>query len=112
NFDAIGRWRNTDSAIRIDPTGEMFDGTKLNGPESVRQAVLKHSDAFVGGFVENLLAYGLGRVLDYRDMPSVRSIRRAAAADGNRFSAFVYGVVRSPQFQMRQVRSSSDTKAR
>jgi hypothetical protein len=112
NFDAIGRWRNTDSGVRIDPSGQMFDGTHLDGPATVREAVLKHSDAFIGGFVENLLAYGLGRVVDYRDMPAVRSIERSSAADGNRFSAFIYNIVKSPEFQMRQVRTTTDSKAK
>jgi hypothetical protein len=51
-------------------------------------------------FTQNLLAYGVGRVLDYRDMPEVRSIAREAAKNGDRFSSFVMGIVRSPLFQM------------
>ena len=105
NFDAIGRWRKTDSGAIIDSTSQMYDGTKLNGPASLRDAVLKRSDAFVGGFVEHLLAYSLGRVIDYRDMPAVRAISRAAAADSNRFSAFIISIVKSEAFQMRQLRS-------
>jgi len=112
NFDAIGRWRNTDSGITIDPNGQMFDGSKLDGPVSVRQAVLKHPDAFIGGFTENLFAYALGHVIDYPDMPAVRSVERAAAADGNRFSSFIYNIVKSPEFQMRQVRAITETKAK
>lgn len=102
NFDAVGVWRANDSGMRIDPTGQMFDGAKLDGPVSVRQAVLKHSDAFIGTFTENLLAYGMGRVLEYYDMPTVRAIDRAAAIDNNRFSSFILGVVKSRQFQMRR----------
>ena len=77
----------------------MFDGTKLDGPTSLRQALLNHSDAFLETFTENLLAYGLGRVIDYRDMPTVRSIERQAASADNRFSSFVLGVVNSASFQ-------------
>src|SRR5438034_3154252 len=78
NFDAIGVWRTNDSGFRIDPAGTMFDGKKLNGPASLRQAVLSHSDAFLGTFAENLLAYGLGRVPESFDMPVVRAIARDA----------------------------------
>ncbi len=77
----------------------MFDGTKLDGPASLRQAILAHSDAFLGTFTENLLAYGLGRVIDYRDMPTVRSIEQQAARNDNRFSSFVLGIVNSASFQ-------------
>ena len=102
NFDAVGVWRTVDSGMPIDTTGQMFDGAKLDGPVSVRQAILKHSDSFIGTFTENLLAYGMGRVLEYYDMPAVRAIDRAAALRNNRFSAFVLGVVKSRQFQMRR----------
>jgi hypothetical protein len=102
NFNAIGLWRTIDSGSPVDPSGEMYEGTKLHGPVSLRNAILKRSDAFVGSFAENLLAYGLGRLVDYRDMPAVRVIEHDAAANGNRFSSFVLGIVRSVPFQMRK----------
>ena len=71
--------------IPVDASGKMFDGTKLDGPVSLRHAILSHSDAFIGTFTENLLAYGLGRVVDYRDMPVVRSIEREAATGRQSF---------------------------
>jgi len=99
NFDPVGAWRINDSGLPIDATSQMFDGTKLDGPASLREAILKHSDAFIGTFTENLLAYGLGRVIDYRDMPTVRAIEREAASQDNRFSAFVLGIVNSLPFR-------------
>ena len=102
NFDAVGVWRTNDSGFKIDPSGTMFDGSKLDGPIGLRQALLSHSDAFLSAFSENLLAYGLGRVIDYRDMPTVRAIDRAAAQRNNQFSAFVLGIVKSEPFQFRQ----------
>ncbi len=102
NFDAVGIWRTMDSGQRIDSSGQMFDGAKLDGPASLRQAILKHSDSFLGTFTENLLAYGMGRVLEFSDMPTVRAIDRDAALHNNRFSSFVLGIVKSRQFQMRR----------
>jgi hypothetical protein len=107
NFDAVGSWRINDGGIRIDPSGQLFDGTKLDGPASLNQAILDHSDMFLSAFTENLMAYGLGRVVDYRDMPVLRSIVREAAKDGNRFSAFVLALVKSGPFQMNVVEQSS-----
>jgi hypothetical protein len=103
NFDAVGAWRTNDSGFLVDAAGKMFDGAKLDGPVSLRQAILNRSDAFIGTFAENLLSYGLGRVIDYHDMPFVRGIEREAARNNNRFSSFVLGVVKSPSFQMRRV---------
>jgi hypothetical protein len=102
NFDAIGVWRTNDNGFRVDPTGQMFDGTKLDGPASLRQAILNRSDVFVGTFTENLLAYGLGRVLEPYDMPAVRAIAHEAARNNNRFSSFLIGVVKSAPFQLRR----------
>jgi hypothetical protein len=102
NFDAIGVWRNNDSGFRIDATGKMFDGTKLDGPQSLRQAILNRSDVFLGNFAENLLSYGVGRITEPSDMPVVRSVVREAARDNNRFSAYVLAIVKSMPFQMRK----------
>ena len=100
NFDPIGRWRGVDGGFTIDASATMYDGTALDGPAGVREAVLNRPGAFIGNFAEQLLAYGLGRVLDHQDMPTVRSITRAAARNDNRFSSFVMGIVENPAFQM------------
>lgn len=102
NFDAVGVWRNNDSGFPIDTKGQMFDGSKLDGPASVRNAILSHQDAFIGAFTESLFAYGLGRVIEYWDMPEVRAVEHEAARNDNRFSSFVLGIVKSPAFQMRR----------
>jgi hypothetical protein len=102
NFDAIGRWRTRDSGYVVDPSATMYDGTLLDGPASLRQAVLNRSDAFIGTFTEHLLSYGLGRVLDSRDMPTVRSIAREATSNDNRISSFILGVVQSVPFRTRR----------
>ena len=100
NFDAVGAWRVNDSGLRIDPRGELFDGTKLDGPASLNQSLLNHSDMFLSAFGESLMTYGLGRVVDYRDMPVLRSIIRDAAKNDNRLSSFVLALVKSVPFQM------------
>ena len=102
NFDAVGAWRAFDSGEDIEPSDTLFDGTTLRGPAGVR-AYLERSEAlFTRNFARNLLMFALGRILQPSDMPAVRRIARRAAADGNRFSAFVLGVVTSTPFTMRQ----------
>lgn len=102
NYDAVGVWRTHDLGFVIDPAGKMYDGTKVAGPASLREAVMKRSDAFISAFTQRLLAYGLGRVIDYHDMPFVRAVTRDAQKNDNKFSAFVLGVVKSPAFTMRR----------
>jgi hypothetical protein len=107
NFDPIGGWRTLDSGAFIDSSGQLYDGTRLNSPASLRVALLKHSDAFLGTFTENLFAYGVGRVLRPTDMPAIRAIEREAAAHGNTFSSFVLGIVNGSSFRMRAAEPAS-----
>jgi hypothetical protein len=101
NFDLIGTWRGAELGAKIDATGQLVDGTQLDGPSSLRKALLSRSDVFVGTATEKLLTYATGRALKYYDMPVVRSIDREAAKSDNRFSALIEGVVKSDPFQMR-----------
>ncbi len=107
NFDHTGKWRTLDGKAVIDATGQLTDGTQLNGPESLRRALLARSDVFVSVLAEKLLTYASGRAMRPEDMPAVRGIVRGAAADGYRFSSMIIGVVKAPPFQMR-TRSSRE----
>ena len=101
NFDAVGAWRYADAGSPIDASGELADGTKVDGVVSLRKAILSRPEVFAGTFTEKLLTYALGRGLDYHDMPAVRAILRDAAKQNYRFSAILRGVVHSTPFQMR-----------
>jgi hypothetical protein len=103
NFDAIGRWRTTDEGVRIDGSGQLVDGTAIDGPASLRKAMLSRSDAFVSSMTEKLLMYGVGREIKFYDMPAVRTVMRDAAKNRYRFSDVVLGVVKSAPFQMRVI---------
>jgi hypothetical protein len=101
NFDAVGAWRTRDAGQPIDATGDLSDGTKLNGVVSLRNAILSRPELFAGTMTQKLLIYALGRGLDYRDMPALRAILRDASHDNYRFSTLVLDVVHSTPFQMR-----------
>jgi hypothetical protein len=100
NFDVIGMWRIRDGDTPVDPSGELYDGTALSGPVGLRTALLKKKETVLRTFTENLLAYSLGRRLEYYDMPLVRKVVRDAEASQNHFSAYVLGIVKSPAFRM------------
>ena len=101
NFDGVGAWRDVDSGNKIDASGQLVDGTRLDGPSSLRQALLARPDAFVGTMTNKLLMYGIGRETKYYDMPVVRAVMRNAANNRYRFSDLVLGIVQSDAFQMR-----------
>ena len=88
-------------------TGELLDGTKVDGVVTLRKALLRQPELFVGTVTEKLLTYALGRGLAYYDMPAVRKIVRDAAANNYRFSSIVLGVVNSTPFQKR-IKTSED----
>jgi hypothetical protein len=90
-----------DGGAAIDATGQMVDGTRLDGADSLRRALVERADQFAGVTVEKLLTYATGRALRPEDMPSVRAVTRAAAPGRYRVSSLVLGVVGTPQFQMR-----------
>ncbi|MET0293275.1 MAG: DUF1592 domain-containing protein [Steroidobacteraceae bacterium] len=100
-FDPIGAKRGFDAFAPIDAKGELFDGTPVEGPASLRRALVAHSSDFIGSFSEALFAYGMGRVLRPQDMTVVREIQRQARRDGNTFSSFVLAIVESEPFQRR-----------
>jgi mono/diheme cytochrome c family protein len=105
NFDAVGAWRTEDQGSRIDASDTLVDGTTVNGPVELRQALLRQPEMFVTALTEKLLTYALGRGLDHHDMPAVRAIVRGAASDDYRFGGIVLGIVRSVPFQMREASS-------
>jgi len=101
NFDLVGTWRDIDGKSPVDASGQLVDGTKLNGPADLRQALLSRSDAFVTNTTEKLMTYALGRPVQYFDMPTVRAVVHRAAQNDYRFSSLVLGVVSSDAFQMK-----------
>ena len=100
NYDPTGAWRIKDNEVAVDPVGVLYDGTRVEGPASLREALLRHKDAVVLSFTENLMTYALGRRVETYDMPAIRTIVKDAARNGYKMSAFINGVVRSAAFQM------------
>jgi hypothetical protein len=100
NFDVTGRWRIKDNEVPVDPTGVLYDGTKIEGPAGLRAALLNHKDVFLQTFTENLMTYALGRRVEFYDLPAIRAIERDAAKSDNRMSAFILGIVNSAAFRM------------
>jgi len=107
-FDLVGRWRDSDAGEPIDATATLVDGTALDGPASLRRALLSRSDTFVTAFTERLMTYALGRILDAHDRPAVRRIVATAAGDKQRFSAIAVGIVMSPQFRSQTKRTTEE----
>ncbi len=108
NFDVTGAWRIKDHGVPVDAAGELYDGTAIGSSSDLRAALLGRQESVLRNFTENLMAYALGRRIEYYDMPAVRAIVREAANDGDRLSSFILGVVQSDAFQMSRAPATTE----
>jgi len=101
HYDAIGRWRESDTGAEINST-ITYEGQTVDSPKVFREALVHRGDSFVSTVVEKLLIYALGRGVEYNDAPLVRQLSRDLNANNYRWSSLVLGIINSPQFQMRR----------
>jgi hypothetical protein len=102
NFDVTGKWRVRENGASLDTRGDFYDGTPVSSPSELTQVLLKRPIPFVRTFAANLLAYAIGRPMEYFDQPAIRKIARAAEAEDYRIQSFILGVVNSDAFQMKR----------
>jgi hypothetical protein len=103
NYDVTGRWRTRENGMELDTRGELYDGTPINSPRALNEALVARPIPLLRTFTRNLMAYALGRRVEYFDQPTVRAIVREAEKNDYRMSSFVLGVVESDAFQMQRV---------
>jgi Protein of unknown function (DUF1592)/Protein of unknown function (DUF1588)/Protein of unknown function (DUF1585)/Protein of unknown function (DUF1587)/Protein of unknown function (DUF1595)/Cytochrome C oxidase, cbb3-type, subunit III len=101
NFDNTGRWREQDAVAKqpIDTTTKLSSGTVLHGPADLRRHLMQRSDQFPTTVTKRLMMYALNRELEYFDMPQVRQIVHAAAANNYTLASIITGVVNSDAFR-------------
>jgi hypothetical protein len=100
NFDADGKWRAVSDGERIDAAASLPDGTRFEGVNGLRSLLVSHKEDFVRTLSAKLLAFAIGRGLEYYDQPTVRKIAREAARNDYRWSSVISGVVNSTPFSM------------
>ena len=111
HYDVTGQYRIKDNGVPVDATGELYDGTRMDGADGLRLALLTHKDALLTSFTESLMTYALGRHVEAFDMPTVRVINRDAAKHDFRISSFVQGIVKSQAFRMSRPNPTTATDA-
>jgi hypothetical protein len=111
NFDADGKWRTVSDGERIDAAASLPDGTRFEGVNGLRALLVSHQEDFVRTLSAKLLAYAIGRGLEYYDQPAVRKIAREAAQREYRWSSIISGIVHSRPFIMSAVESSQSLRA-
>jgi mono/diheme cytochrome c family protein len=101
NFEVTGQWRIRENGAPLDTRGEFYDGSLIDSPEDLRAALLRRPAPILRNFTANLMAYALGRRVEYFDQPAIRDVVRKAEARDHRFSEYVIGIVRTDAFQQR-----------
>jgi hypothetical protein len=101
NFDEMGRWRETDDMLPIDPRGEITgagdaDGA-FSGPVELVQQLTK-SKAFVSCATEQWLRYALGRNLEEGERCAIDGLATKFAAAKLDMRALMVAIVSSPLF--------------
>jgi hypothetical protein len=109
SFDVTGRWRERENGITLDTAGDFYDGTKITSSQDLIAVLLKRPTPIVRNFTENLMAYALGRRIEYFDQPTIRVIAKNAEANNYKISSFILGVVKSDAFRMRRVEPEAAT---
>ncbi len=102
NFDVTGQWRIRENGQPLDTRGELYDGTPISNPDQLVTALLKRPIPLIRTFTLNLMAYALGRKVEYYDQPVLRDITRAAEADDYSITSLIVGVVKSDPFRMKK----------
>jgi hypothetical protein len=102
NFDVTGRWRTRENGVPLDTRGTFYNGAGIQSPKDLSEVLLERPIPLVRHFTSSLMAYALGRRVEYLDQPTVRAIVREAEKNDYRISSFVLGVVTSDAFRMKQ----------
>ena len=111
NYGVTGKWRIKENGVGLDTRGELYDGTPVDSPGALIEALLDRPVPLVRTFTSNLMAYALGRLIEHQDQPTVRAVARAAELDGYRMSAFILAVVKSDAFRMQGIGALTDEAA-
>ena len=101
NFDAVGRWRNSEGDNPLDVAGGLPGMDPFTGIAGLEKGLLQRPELFADTMTEKLMTFALGRGVEYFDAAAIRQIVRDAESTDYRFSSLIMGIVESTPFQMR-----------
>lgn len=103
NFDPIGKWRATEKVGRkdvpIEPGGTLPDGAAFSDLAGLKSVLLTHEADLAQEMVESILAYGLGRTIEFSDETVVLNIIERLAKDGYPTRAMIHEIAASKLFR-------------
>ena len=99
NYDPIGRWRDKYEKAPIDSHGDIAEGKTIAGPEGLKKHLLREKENYLRHMSRKLLAYALGRSIEYYDYYMINEMVKSLKENDYKFSSMVIKIVNSYQFQ-------------
>ena len=99
NYDVLGRWRDSEAGVPVDSSGELADGTKVNGPDALRKVLLDRKDLVIRNLTNRMLGYALGRGLTLADSCAVDQIVTEVRNNDYRAQSLIEAIVTSVPFR-------------
>ena len=105
NFDAIGRWRTVDAnGDPIDSKATLPGDISFSSPAELKKLLQGSDELFLRNLARKMLAYSLGRPLEYYDEPVITDLIAKLRKDGLKMQSLVLSIVESHPFQNRSVK--------
>ncbi len=104
NYDAIGRWRDTEGEAAIDVSGVLPNGQSFSTPAELVAVLAERRDAFTRVLAEKMLTYATGRGMETGDRTAVARIAERVKRSGYGFRDLIVAVAESAPFRMRSPR--------
>jgi hypothetical protein len=105
NFDPIGKWRDTEKVGRknvpIEPGGTLPDGSRFDDVPGLKRVLMKQKSAVAREVLVSLLAYGVGRSIEFSDSDRVEEIVKRLDKNDFGVRSMIHEVVASKLFQMK-----------
>ncbi|MEL7497619.1 MAG: DUF1592 domain-containing protein [Planctomycetota bacterium] len=106
NYDLFGRYRSRSEGRKVDAKSVLLDGTEIDGLVGLKQYVkTQKRDEVLTQLTRKLLAYALGRELEYYDEAAVQKIVAAVIEDDWKMQTLVLEIAKSYPFQYKQIQS-------
>ena len=102
NFDVTGQWRVRENGADVDSRGDFYDGTKISNLSELQKVLLKRPIPMIRSFTQNLMAYAVGRRMEFYDGPAIRRIVADVQPTNYRMQDVIWGVVKSDAFRMKK----------
>jgi hypothetical protein len=98
NYDPTGQWRDSYGKVKIDASGITAEGEKFNGPQELREILVKDKKRIARNFSTKMFSYALGRSVLFTDEPAIRRLENTLLENNFNPEPFIIELVKSYPF--------------